>query len=151
MTGTVRVGILRLTLFQFAVFISGSPPLKFEGGDRVVAQLADEAGTVITIPTFHIFGCDDAFLGGAVALYNVCEPSNSTMFDHGLGHIVPRDAENVRILSDILQEIIPGIDDKSQQNDTGSAEQKPVADSAPATDEATNCKPVLHRDVSVLE
>ena len=138
-------------MFQFAVFISGSPPLKFEGGNRVVAQLADEAGTVITIPTFHIFGCDDAFLGGAVALYNVCEPSNSTMFDHGLGHIVPRDAENVRILSDILQEIIPEIDNKSQKNETGSAKQKPVADSTSAMNEAANSKPVLHRDVSVLE
>ncbi|KAL2129842.1 hypothetical protein VTI74DRAFT_7254 [Chaetomium olivicolor] len=56
---------------KFAIFISGAPPLKMEGDDRVVCQLADEAGTVIDIPTFHIFGCDDAFLGGAVALYNV--------------------------------------------------------------------------------
>lgn len=85
-----------------------------------MAQLADEAGTVITIPTFHIFGCDDAFVGGAVALYNVCEPSNSNMFDHGLGHIVPRDAENVRILGDILQQIMPEIDEKNQQNEQNS-------------------------------
>ncbi len=81
-----------------------------EGGNRVVAQLADEAGVVIDIPTFHIFGCDDAFLGGAVALYNVCEPSKATMFDHGLGHIVPRDAENVHMLGDILEKLIPDIE-----------------------------------------
>lgn len=77
----------------------------------MVAQLADQVGTVIDIPTFHIFGCDDAFLGGAVALYNVCEPTNSTMFDHGLGHIVPRDAENVRMLADILEELIPKVEE----------------------------------------
>lgn len=76
----------------------------------MVAQLADEAGTVIHIPTFHIFGCDDAFLGGAVALYNVCDPKTATMFDHGLGHIVPRDAENVRMLADILADLIPDVE-----------------------------------------
>ncbi len=88
-----------------------------EGGNRVVAQLADEAGVVIDIPTFHIFGCDDAFLGGAVALYNVCDPENATMFDHGLGHIVPRDAENVRLLADIFEKLIPEIE---AQNETQS-------------------------------
>ncbi|KAK3902330.1 serine hydrolase-domain-containing protein [Staphylotrichum tortipilum] len=72
---------------KFAIFISGSPPLKLEGDNRVVAQLADEAGTVIDIPTFHIFGCDDAFLGGAVALYN-----------------------NVRMLADILAKLIPDVE-----------------------------------------
>ncbi len=100
---------------QFAIFISGSPPLKLEGNNRVVAQLADEVGTVIRIPTFHIFGCDDAFLGGAVALYNVCDPENATMFDHGLGHIVPRDAENVRMLADILGELIPNVEKKYKE------------------------------------
>ena len=65
---------------------------------------------VIDIPTFHIFGCDDAFLGGAVALFNVCEPSKATMFDHGLGHIVPRDAENVNMLGNILEKLIPDVE-----------------------------------------
>ncbi|KAH6844488.1 serine hydrolase FSH [Chaetomium sp. MPI-CAGE-AT-0009] len=94
---------------KFAVFIAGSPPLKFEGNDCLVAQLADQVGVVISIPTFHIFGCNDAFVGGAVALYNVCEPTNSTLFDHGLGHIVPRDAENVQLLADMLGELIPKV------------------------------------------
>ncbi|GAB1316831.1 Serine hydrolase domain-containing protein [Madurella fahalii] len=94
---------------KFAVFISGAPPLKFEGKDRIIAQLADEAGVVIDIPTFHIFGCDDAFLSSAVALFNVCEPAEATLYDHGLGHVVPRDAENVRMLGDILEELLPKI------------------------------------------
>ncbi|KAK4038648.1 serine hydrolase FSH [Parachaetomium inaequale] len=109
---------------QFAIFISGSPPLKFEGNDRVVAQLADQVGTAIDIPTFHIFGCNDAFLSGAVALYNVCEPTKSTMFDHGLGHIVPRDAENVRMLADILEQLIPKLEggNRRPETKTGSGE-----------------------------
>lgn len=36
------------------------------------------------------------------------------MYDHGLGHIVPRDAENVQLLADILEELIPTIEDASQ-------------------------------------
>jgi hypothetical protein len=83
----------------------------------VVAQLVDEAGIVIDIPTFHIFGCNDAFLGGAVALYNVSEPSNSAMFDHGLGHIVPRDAENVRMLGDILEDLIPKVEEQNRREE----------------------------------
>ncbi|KAL2262603.1 hypothetical protein VTK26DRAFT_737 [Humicola hyalothermophila] len=120
---------------KFAIFISGSPPLKFEGDDRVVCQLADEAGVVIDIPTFHIFGCDDAFLGGAVALYNVCNRKTSTMFDHGLGHIVPRDAENVCRLADILECLIPKIDNDNNQTggtlrvDEGSSSSSNRADS----------------------
>ncbi|KAK0724063.1 hypothetical protein B0H67DRAFT_99330 [Lasiosphaeris hirsuta] len=58
---------------QFGIFISGAPPLKFEGDNRIVVQLADESSTVIHIPTFHIFGCDDAFLSSSVALFDVCD------------------------------------------------------------------------------
>ncbi|AEO60437.1 hypothetical protein MYCTH_54987 [Thermothelomyces thermophilus ATCC 42464] len=115
---------------KFAVFISGSPPLKFEGEDRVVALLADQSGVVIDIPTFHIFGCNDAFMGGAVALYNVCDPSKSAMFDHGLGHIVPRDAENVRMLADILEKLIPEVEGRSsRQGETESETDKSTAGS----------------------
>lgn len=94
---------------KFAIFIAGAPPLKFDGPQKIVTQLADEAGEVIDIPTFHIFGCDDAFLSSATALFNVCDQATATMYDHGLGHIVPRDAENVKQLADILSELIPKV------------------------------------------
>ncbi|KAK4183665.1 serine hydrolase-domain-containing protein [Podospora australis] len=106
---------------KFAIFISGAPPLKFEGNDRIVAQLFDEAGTVIDIPTFHIFGCDDAFLSSAVALYNVCEQEKAKMYDHGLGHIVPRDAENVGILADIFQDLLPKVDAANRKQAAAAA------------------------------
>ncbi|KAK5653668.1 hypothetical protein OQA88_8698 [Cercophora sp. LCS_1] len=100
---------------KFAIFISGAPPLKFEGQDRIVTQLGDESGVVIDIPTFHIFGCDDAFLSSAVALFNVCDQDTARMYDHGLGHIVPRDAENVGILGKVLQGIIPGVEREARK------------------------------------
>ncbi|KAK4141470.1 serine hydrolase FSH [Dichotomopilus funicola] len=113
---------------KFAIFISGSPPLKFEGNNRLVAQLADQAGEVIDIPTFHIFGCNDAFLGGAVALYNVCNRNNATMFDHGLGHIVPRDAENVRLLSDVLEGLIPKVESQYEEEGAEELEEPDVTE-----------------------
>jgi predicted esterase len=99
---------------KFAIFISGAPPLKMEGDNRITAQLADEIkDAVIDIPTFHIFGCDDAFLSSAVALFNVCDQETATMYDHGLGHIVPRDNENVGILGEVLGKIIPSVEEEA--------------------------------------
>ncbi|KAK4225304.1 serine hydrolase-domain-containing protein [Podospora fimiseda] len=107
---------------KFAIFISGAPPLKFEGKDRIKAQLFDEVGAVIDIPTFHIFGCDDAFLSSAVALFNVCDPATAHMYDHGLGHIVPRDAENVGLLGNILAELLPKVEESSRKATAASSE-----------------------------
>jgi hypothetical protein len=44
------------------------------------------------------------------------------MYDHGLGHIVPRDAENVQMLADIFEELIPRVEDKNQTEDRREAE-----------------------------
>lgn len=57
---------------------------------------------MIDIPTYHIFGCDDAFLSSAIALFNVCQQDKAMMYDHGLGHIVPRDVDNVTLLGKFL-------------------------------------------------
>ncbi|KAK3321901.1 serine hydrolase-domain-containing protein [Apodospora peruviana] len=100
---------------KFAIFISGSPPLKFEGTDKITPQLVDEVGTVIDIPTYHIFGCDDAFLSSAVALYNVCAQDKVHMYDHGLGHIVPRDVENVSLLGKLLGDIVPKVAEENRK------------------------------------
>lgn len=105
---------------KFAVFISGAPPLKLDG-HRIVSCLKDESGVVIDVPTFHIFGCDDAFLTSAVALYNVCDPDTAKIYDHGLGHIVPRDSENVGLLGDILSLVMPKVeaDDRRRKQAAG--------------------------------
>jgi hypothetical protein len=56
-------------------------------------------------------------MDGAVALYNVCDHEKSNMFDHGLGHIVPRDAQNVGLLADILEELIPQVEEEIRINE----------------------------------
>jgi hypothetical protein len=112
---------------KFAVFISGAPPLRLEG-HRIVSCLKDESGVVIDVPTFHIFGCDDAFLTSAVALYNVCDPATAKMYDHGLGHIVPRDSENVGLLGDILAQVLPRVEaDHRRKKHQEVAEKRAVS------------------------
>jgi hypothetical protein len=73
-------------------------------------------GEVIKIPTLHVFGCEDAFLSSAISLFNVCEQSCAYMFDHGLGHIVPRDADNVNNLGVLLQDLIIKYDGEALKN-----------------------------------
>lgn len=78
-----------------AVFFAGWPPLKLQG-DRLV--LADTCGDLIDIPTCHVVGAGDPYLKGAVALYNVCDENTAILFDHGKGHMVPRDAKTLQEL-----------------------------------------------------
>ncbi|KAI2473291.1 serine hydrolase-domain-containing protein [Annulohypoxylon bovei var. microspora] len=93
---------------KFAIFFAGSPPLVSEG-DVFVAKLADEYGTSIDIPTFHVFGSNDPLVYSSVALYNACNQDEAQLYDHGLGHLVPRDADNVEQLGDTLSDVITKI------------------------------------------
>ncbi|XDG04146.1 hypothetical protein ABKA04_003761 [Annulohypoxylon sp. FPYF3050] len=93
---------------SFAIFFAGSPPLVSEG-DRFVTKLADEHGTSIDIPTFHVFGSNDPLVYSSVALYNACNQDVAQLYDHGLGHLVPRDADNVEQLGDTLSDVITKI------------------------------------------
>jgi len=140
---------------KFAIFISGAPPLKMEGENRITAQLADEVnGAVIDIPTFHIFGCDDAFLSSAVALFNVCDQESATMYDHGLGHIVPRDNENVGILGKVLGSIIPPVEEanrKQKQADTLMRARPHMMRSGSETDEENLHHGVGHSVIDRIE
>jgi hypothetical protein len=54
------------------------------------------------------------------------------MFDHGLGHIVPRDAENARMLANILEKLIPELEGGSrrQKAKTGSGEDRAAGEAS---------------------
>ncbi|KAI0179167.1 serine hydrolase-domain-containing protein [Hypoxylon sp. FL1284] len=93
---------------QFAIFFAGTPPL-VKDGDRYIAKLADEHGPVIRIPTFHVFGSNDPLVYSSVALFNSCDQDTAQLYDHGLGHLVPRDADNVEQLGDTLSDVITRI------------------------------------------
>ena len=60
--------------------------------------LADETEVRIDIPTLHLVGCNDPYLTGSIALYNMCDEDNAELLDHGKGHTVPRDAESAKLV-----------------------------------------------------
>jgi hypothetical protein len=70
-------------------------------GDTLL--LSDEVGEIITISTFHVVGAPDPYLPGWMALYNVCDSDIAEIFDHGKGHMIPRDAVTVTELSSALR------------------------------------------------
>ena len=65
--------------------------------------LADESENIIDVPTCHIVGCNDPYLDGALALFSMCEEDTATLFDHGKGHTVPRDARTIKELASTLK------------------------------------------------
>jgi hypothetical protein len=80
------------------MFFAGWPPLSLKGNNCTVV-LADESENVIDIPTFHVVGCNDPYIDGAMALYGLCDEDSAHLFDHGSGHFVPRDAQTLGELS----------------------------------------------------
>lgn len=98
--------------FQCAIFFAGWPPLATEGESTLL--LSDEVGEIITIPTFHVIGASDPYLPGCMALYNVCNSSVAELFDHGKGHMIPRDTVTVKELSNVLRAFLKGIGNSCQ-------------------------------------
>lgn len=101
-----------------------------EGGDGggFAARLADTHGTAIGIPTLHCFGSNDPLVYSSVALYNACDPASAQLHDHGLGHLVPRDADNVARLGDALSDVVARIDKEMAEVEAkarGGAETPP--------------------------
>lgn len=87
--------------FKTVVFFHGWPPLATEGENTLL--LSDDVGEIITIPTFHVVGASDPYLVGSMALFSVCDSDSAEMFDHGKGHMVPREAGIVKLLADRLR------------------------------------------------
>ena len=87
--------------FKCAIFISGWPALATEGDKTLL--LSDEVGEIITVPTFHVVGAGDPYLVGSMALFSICDSDTAMMFDHGKGHMIPRDGVTVKELCDRLR------------------------------------------------
>jgi predicted esterase len=92
---------LKGSSFGCAVFFHGWPPLATQGNATLL--LSDVVGEIITIPTFHVVGASDPYLLGSMALFSVCDEDKAEMFDHGMGHMVPREAVTVKELCERLR------------------------------------------------
>ncbi|RDW62498.1 hypothetical protein BP5796_10800 [Coleophoma crateriformis] len=83
-----------------AIFFAGWPPLDPESNQMV---LVDTSDSIVDVPSCHVIGADDPYLQGAMALYNVCDPDQAILFDHGKGHTIPRDAQTLKELGDAIR------------------------------------------------
>lgn len=88
---------------QYGIFFAGWPPVRLHDNGTVECLLADECEDIIDIPTCHIVGCNDPYIQGAMALFSMCEEDMATIFDHGKGHTVPRDARTVKELASVIE------------------------------------------------
>ena len=80
--------------FKFAIFMCCTvPPPQSDGMD---IMLADETTERIDIPTTHIVGSKDPGYQGGRALYNLCNQSSASIFDHGGSHTIPWDLASTR-------------------------------------------------------
>ncbi|KAH8900187.1 hypothetical protein GQ53DRAFT_709561 [Thozetella sp. PMI_491] len=97
------------SMFKYAIFFAGWPPLDPTTHALV---LSDESEEKIEIRTLHIVGSMDPYIDGSMALFNVCEPDTAYLFDHGKGHMLPRDRETIKELGDIIRTAIADIDEE---------------------------------------
>ena len=83
--------------FKFAIFMCCTvPPPRSDGVD---IMLADETAERIDIPTTHIVGSRDPGCQGGRALYNLCDQSSASIFDHGGSHTIPWDLTSTRSIA----------------------------------------------------
>ncbi|KAI1864341.1 uncharacterized protein JN550_008898 [Neoarthrinium moseri] len=92
---------VNLMRFQGAIFFSGWPPVRYRDG-KMQHLLADECDSIVDVPTCHIVGCNDPYIHGAIALYNMCDEDTVVLFDHGKGHTVPRDKKTIKELAETI-------------------------------------------------
>ncbi|KAJ6143276.1 hypothetical protein N7471_002729 [Penicillium samsonianum] len=60
----------------------------------------------ITIPTCHVADASDPFLEGSMALYNMCDPDSADPFDHGAGHLIPRQNQTADEIALVVRKMI---------------------------------------------
>ena len=84
-----------------AIFFSGWPAADPDTGECL---LSDEFGQVLRGHTMHILGSTDPFIHGALALYDICNEDKAFIFDHGKGHLVPRDPKVLKEVAAFIRE-----------------------------------------------
>ncbi|KAL8793257.1 MAG: hypothetical protein Q9195_004194, partial [Heterodermia aff. obscurata] len=83
-----------------ALFFSGWPPLDPDGTGVL---LSDTDGQVIQCQTIHVLGSTDPYIHGSLALYEVCNEDKALIFDHGKGHLVPRERKVLKELVSFIR------------------------------------------------
>ncbi|ODM17016.1 hypothetical protein SI65_07415 [Aspergillus cristatus] len=86
-----------------AIFIGGWQPVHpVSGGD----VYADETEERIEVHTCHVLGSNDPYIDASLALYNLCDQDRADLFDHGAGHVLPREKAALEDLADVVRNMI---------------------------------------------
>ncbi|KAL4924023.1 serine hydrolase FSH [Aspergillus undulatus] len=101
-------------LFKAAVFICAPVPYDLSGREREAKAETETAtspgpgdgGYIVTIPTAHIVGRQDALYEQGVRLYGMCEPRNAELYDHGGKHSIPFDRERNNAMVAVIKRAI---------------------------------------------
>jgi hypothetical protein len=89
-------------LFRVAVFICGAGPWESTGVQHIVRS----GEYPIKIPTANIVGKLDSLYPESMGLYELCEPSKASFYDHGSKHMVPFDLKNTGEMARVIEEAI---------------------------------------------
>jgi predicted esterase len=90
-------------LFRVAVFICGARPWEANGTQHVVRSGEERP---IGIVTANIVGKQDPLYPESMELYELCEPSKASFYDHGSKHMVPFDLKNTGEMVRVIEEAI---------------------------------------------
>lgn len=93
----------RTPRIQMAMFIAGWPAADIRSGKVL---MPDDTEEVLTLPTCHVIGAEDVFVEGSKALYELCDMDTAEFFDHGGGHIIPRNQRTLKELADVIRNMI---------------------------------------------
>lgn len=99
----------RIPRIKCAVFMCGWPAKDPITGRVILSE--DFECEPITIPTCHVVGAADPFLDGSMALYNICDPDTADLFDHGGGHVIPRNKQTLLDLSEMIRDMIVSVEE----------------------------------------
>ncbi|KAK6826094.1 hypothetical protein PG995_014331 [Apiospora arundinis] len=92
-----------------AIFFAGWPPVA-ETDYLGLGTEAEVEVEVVDVPTFHVIGSGDPFVEASMTLYRVCAEDTAELFDHGQGHMMPREMKTLKELSDALDQFVDGLE-----------------------------------------
>lgn len=93
----------RTPQLKCAMFIGGWQPVHPVLGTEV---FADETEERIGTHTCHVIGSNDPYIDASLALYNLCDQDRADLFDHGAGHVLPREKQALLDLADVIRNMI---------------------------------------------
>ena len=93
----------KASAFQFAIFICGVPPFRWDKNDLV---LPNETTERIRVPTAHILGAEDLGRQAGRMMHDLCEESSASLIYHKGGHTIPWDLQTTALIAEAIRGVL---------------------------------------------